>query len=97
MVDGTYSVKVRTPMGVKRGTIRLESSEGRLSGAMEALGSRTEFDGGTVEGDDIRFAGSLKTPMGLLRFDFEGTADGSSLSGTASTTKGVLSISGTRA
>ena len=97
MVDGVYSVKVRTPMGVKRGAIQLVSDGGELSGVMEALGSRNEFCGGTVEGDSISFGGSLRTPVGNVGFAFTGTADGQTLTGVAKTAKGDLSIQGTRA
>ena len=97
MVDGVYSVKVRTPMGVKRGAIQLASDGAELSGVMEALGSRNEFCGGTVEGDAISFGGSLRTPVGNVGFAFSGTADGQTLEGVAKTAKGDLSIQGVRA
>ena len=97
MVDGVYSVKVRTPIGVKRGAIQLASNGGELSGVMEAFGSRNEFSGGAVEGDAIAFGGSLKTPAGIVGFSFAGTADGQPLEGVAKTAKGDLSIQGARA
>ena len=51
MVDGTYDLILKTPMGTKKGELILNVLDGLLSGAIIIKGVENFFDGGAVNGE----------------------------------------------
>lgn len=96
MIDGNYSITLKTPMGLKKGELALIGKDGVLTGKMSALGKENEINPGTYDGDNFSFSGELKTAVGRLAYDLSGTADGNTISGVAKTKKGDLILKGTR-
>lgn len=96
MISGTYSINLKTPLGVKKGELTLEENSGVLTGRMNALGKENSIEPGTCVGNDFTFSGKLKTAVGLLAYECSGTVDGDTLAGVAKTKKGDLQMKGTR-
>ena len=63
MVDGTYQVRMRTPLGVKNGELILHSNDGTLNGSLVVMGKKNIFEPG-VNGDEL--SGIAKTKKGDL-------------------------------
>ena len=57
MVDGSYQVKLRTPLGVKKGELFLQSQDGVLTGKMTVMGKENEINPGTADGESFHFEG----------------------------------------
>lgn len=96
MVDGTYGVILKTPMGVKKGDLVLKSESDVLTGAMIVMGQENPIAAGTVTGDSFTFTGELKTAVGKVPFECSGTVTGDEITGTAKTKKGNLAMTGKR-
>ncbi len=95
MVDGTYAVVVRTPLGACKAEVTLTSSGTACTAELAAKG-KTGSAEGTLEGDAFRFEGEAVTTLGKISYVAEGTADGSALTGTVRTKKGTLHVTGKR-
>lgn len=96
MVDGSYQVMLKTPMGVKKGELILQSAEGILSGAMIVMGKENQIGSGKTDGSAFSFSGEIKTAVGKLPYECTGNVTGDELTGIAKTPKGNLSLSGKR-
>lgn len=98
MVDGTYAVVVRTPVGAKKATVMLSSEdEGTVCSAIvEARGKRVVSQG-TLEGDSFQFSGEADTPLGHRTFEVAGTADGQTLEASITSHGKLLKAKGKRA
>lgn len=96
MIDGSYQVMLKTPMGVKKGELILQSAEGVLSGKMIVMGKENPIGPGTTDGSAFRFSGEIKTAVGKLAYECTGNVSGDALSGVAKTKKGDLALSGKR-
>lgn len=96
MVDGSYQVKLRTPLGVKKGELVLQSQGEVLTGRMTVMGKENEIGPGIMDGDSFRFEGKMKTAVGELAYVCSGSVSGNVLTGTAKTKKGDMALSGTR-
>ena len=79
-VDGDWKVTMNSPMGAQEGTLTLKADGGSLSGTMVTAMGAQEFDGGSVEGDLLKWKVSLKQPM-PMDLDFSATVDGDSIRG----------------
>lgn len=94
MVNGSYQVKLRTPLGVKKGELVLQSQGDVLTGRMIVMGKENEIGPGTVNGDSFRFEGKLKTAVGELAYVCSGSVHENELTGTVKTKKGDMPLSG---
>lgn len=96
MVNGSYQVKLRTPLGVKKGELVLQSQGDVLTGRMIVMGKENEIGPGTVDGDAFRFEGTLKTAVGELAYVCSGSVRENELTGTVKTRKSDMPLSGAR-
>lgn len=97
MIDGTYNVKARTPLGKKAGTLVLATDQ-NLCNAKLSIGKKTKELVGTIEGEDVSFVGKVKLPFpfGKVNYMLVGSVDGDELSGVCHTKKFSFDVSGTR-
>ena len=84
MVDGTYQVRMRTPLGVKNGELILHSNDGTLNGSLVVMGKKNIFKG------------KIQTSVGKTDYVCSGSVNGDELSGIAKTKKGDLALNGIR-
>lgn len=97
MVSGHYNVKLKTPMGLKKGELILEEQDGTLCGKMLVMGKENPLTDGKVSGDSFTFSGELTTAAGKMAFSCEGSVSGDEISGKVKTKKGDMPLSGLRA
>ena len=62
MVDGTYQVRMRTPLGVKNGELILHSNDGTLNGSLVVMGKKNIFEPGTTDGKILILKEKYKLP-----------------------------------
>ena len=97
MIDGKYKISMKTPMGVKDGFLTFKTAGNDLSGVLEILGKENPFEGGTVDGNNLKFSGTFQSIMGKTPYDGEGTIDGDAIQGVSHTKMGDMPLTGTRA
>lgn len=96
MVGGTYSIVLKTPLGAKKGTLKLSEKGGLLTGSMTVLGVKIRLKAGECDGEHFKFSSRLKTPVRELSYDCEGCVNGDELTGMLMTGRGNMPLSGTR-
>jgi hypothetical protein len=97
LIDGTYAVEARTPLGSKSGTLVLASDGDACTADLTVAGKTKRLDG-VLEGDVATFGGSVKLPFPFGRLDFtlSGGVVGDVLTGICSTKKFSFDVSGRR-
>ena len=96
MVNGTYEIMIKTPMGVKKGEMILKEDGEKLSGSFVIKGKENSFADGTVSGDHFTFDGELMSSVGKMVYTCEGDVTGDEVSAKAVAKKGTLTITGKR-
>jgi hypothetical protein len=82
-VDGTWNLKMQTPIGERSSTLTLSRSGSGLTGTLAAEGNSTPLLEGKADGNAVRFKAQIKNPMPLT-LEFDGSVDGDSITGTVS-------------
>ena len=96
-VDGKWNVKIKTPMGEQGGTLELKADGAALTGTMSGNMGAVTIENGSVEGDAVKWAAKVTSPMPLT-LEFDGKVDGDSISGNVKLGAfGTSTFSGTRA
>ncbi len=96
LLDGTYAIRMRTLLGTKNGTLTLCADGAHISGVLDILGSQNQITGGTVSGNRYRFCGEMKTALGCVPYEAQGSIEEDALAILAQTAKGDFKITGTR-
>lgn len=96
MIQGKYSVSLKTPMGLKKGVITLDVKGNSLSGSLEVFGKVNTFENGIVNGNNIKFSGVLQIPFGKIPYEVEGTIDGNKVKAIVKTAKSTMEAIGER-
>ena len=96
MVEGKYSITMKTPLGVQKGVVTLNVNGDSLSGVFKALGTANNFNDGKVSGNNFTFSGRLRTMIGSISYVVEGAIDGDNITAVAKTSKGNFQITGKR-
>lgn len=95
--DGTWNVKMNTPMGAQNATLTLVTNGNDLSGTMSSPLGNMEFAGGTVDGDNLSWTIAVQQPM-PMEILTTATIDGDNLSGQSKLgSMGTATLTGTRA
>lgn len=95
-VPGTYKVAVKTPLGPQDAKLTLVVDGTALSGTIENVKGRSDFTGGTVTGDEVRFSARISTPIGRVHADITGKVEGDRFIGAAKLPLGKAGIEGVR-
>jgi len=81
-IDGTWNLRMQTPMGERPVTVRLDTSGGGLAGAMVgAAGEQAIFDAST-DGTAVKWSVMFSGAMGEMKLDYSGAVNGDAISGT---------------
>jgi hypothetical protein len=95
-VEGTWNVKMETPMGTREAVLALDASGGSLQGKMEAPDGSIDIYDGTVSGNNLSWKADVTSPMALT-LEFSATVEGDSMTGTVKLGMfGDVPMSGTR-
>ena len=96
-VDGSWAVKLNSPMGAQDAVLTLKTDGDSLSGSMDGPQGSQEFSGGTVDGDNVSWVIDMTQPM-PMKLECSGTVDGDNISGTVKLGAfGQATFAGTRA
>lgn len=81
-IDGTWNLKMKTPMGERPATVRLAAAGAALSGAFVGQAGESPLTNGSVDGAKVAWSTMFSGAMGEMKLDFAGTVDGDAISGT---------------
>lgn len=79
-IDGTWNVRMDTPMGERTSTLEAKAEGGALTGTQAAEGNSGPIFDGTISGDAVAWKISITSPMPMT-LEFNGTVSGDSISG----------------
>lgn len=96
MIDGTYSVMLKTPMGVKKGELVFISDGSVLTGKLIVMGKENPIVITDAADDCFAFQGEIKTAIGKVPYTCKGSISGDSIEGIAVTSKGNMPLNGKR-
>ncbi len=80
-VDGTWNIKIETPMGTRAAVLTLKADGGTLTGTMGGDSGATEIFDGTVSGNNVTWSARITQPMALT-MEFTAAVSGDSITGT---------------
>jgi hypothetical protein len=97
-VEGSWNVKMDTPMGTQQFTLNFSQSAGVWNGTLinERTGN-SELSGLKVDGSAVSFETKVNSPMGSLKVTMNATVDGDAIAGVCKTTLGNANFTGKRA
>ncbi len=79
-IDGTWNVRMDTPMGERTSTLEAKAQGGALTGTQAAEGNSGDIFDGTVMGNTVAWKISISSPMPMT-LEFNGTLEGDTISG----------------
>ena len=95
--DGSWNVTINSPMGAQQATLNLKIDGESLSGSMVGAQGTQEFEGGTVDGNNLSWVVDMTQPM-PMKLEIDATVDGDSIGGKVKLGAfGEASFSGARA
>ena len=95
--DGSWNIKINSPMGAQEAVLTLVTDGNSLSGNMAGSQGTQEFSGGTVDGDSLAWEVEMTQPM-PMKLEITGTVSGDSIEGNVKLGAfGNASFEGTRA
>lgn len=94
-MDGTYKLKLLTPMGEQNGMLTIVASKNSFTGSLEMMGMKQEIDG-IINGNNFEFKLEARKMLMKVKVVFHGTIIGDQLTGEAETNFGKISVSGNR-
>jgi len=95
-VAGTYKLTVNTQMGAQQSTLTLKEEGGSVSGTYASRMGSSDFSGGTIEGNAVKFDITLNAMGREFTLNCDATIDGDSIKGNLNTPMGGADFTGTR-
>lgn len=96
-VDGDWKVTLNSPMGAQDATLSLSTEGASLSGKMVGAQGTQEFEGGTVDGNNLSWNVKMTQPM-PMELEFAAEVNGDAISGKVKLGAfGEATFAGTRA
>jgi len=95
VIDGTYELKIQTPMGEKYATLILQKSDNQLSGSFITKNDNSPVKG-TCTANNIDFETEVPTPIGKITARIIGAIDGDTLIAESKLMFAKATITGTR-
>jgi hypothetical protein len=97
-IEGSWNVKMDTPMGTQQFTLSFSQSAGAWNGTLinERTGN-SELSGLKVDGDTVSFDTKVNSPMGSLKVTMNATVQGDAITGVCKTMLGNANFAGQRA
>lgn len=92
MIDGIYEGYINTPMGNTKGRIKLETTNDKLNGYIEAMGVKNNFSNGTVKENICEFSGNIKYFLINIQYNVKANIQGNKLKAVANTNQGTFNI-----
>lgn len=67
-----YDVRLRTPIGLKKGQMTVTRNKGRISGTLDVLKHKEDFGGTIDEEGNCELSGKMVTLMQTINYDATG-------------------------
>ena len=93
-MDGVYEVKLPTKMGNIDARINIVTNNGTLSGYLEAMGKKSAFSGGKVNGNKFDISGKVSSLFMKISYYIEGEVVNGMLMAHATTNMGNFDVKG---
>lgn len=94
-IEGTYEIRMQTPMGEFRSKLTLRTLGNALSGMHETPMGTINITG-TVRDNEIEWVENVQGPMGSISVTFKGKVEGDRISGQATAPFGSIPFEGSR-
>jgi hypothetical protein len=96
-VEGKWNLKMQTPMGEQTPTLTLVADGNALSGTFTGARGAANFDGGTINGNNIAFTVKIEAMGQTFSLECKAAIDGDKISGEIKSPMGPTQFSGVRA
>jgi hypothetical protein len=81
-IDGTWTLKLQTPMGERPVTVRLAAAGDSLTGAMMGTAGETAIFDSSTDGTAVKWSVMFTGAMGEMKLDFAGAVNADAIAGT---------------
>ena len=95
-MNGLYEFNIQTPMGNIKALVKLVSNGSNLSGYVDVMGKRNEFNNGSVNGNNLLLSGKISAGITNIQYDITGTVQGNTINLFAKTNMGNFNLQGER-
>lgn len=95
-MDGLYEFNIQTPMGNIKALVKLMTNGNNLSGYIDVMGKRNQFNNGTVNGNNLSLNGKISAGMINIQYNIMGNVQGNNLNLVAQTNMGNFNLQGKR-
>lgn len=96
MMTGKWNLKIKSPMNTQNATLDVTVDGDTITGTLTDANGTVEITDGKMT-DKAAFKAPLKTPFGVMSFDFTLEVSGDEISGKAKMKMGSMPVTGTRA
>ena len=79
-IDGSWKITMNSPMGSQEATLTLNTDGGSLSGSMAGPQGTQEFEGGSIDGNNLQWVVDMTQPM-PMKLEISAAVDGDDISG----------------
>ena len=93
-MDGLYEFNIQSPMGNIKALAKLITNGNNLSGYVDVMGKRNEFNNGTVNGNNLSLQGKLSAGFASIQYNIKGNVQGNMLNLSAQTNMGNFNLQG---
>lgn len=95
-MDGLYEFNIQTPMGNIKAMVKLITCGNNLSGYVDVMGKRNEFNNGSVNGNNLSLNGKISAGFANIQYNITGNVQGNNLNLVAQTNMGNFNLQGIR-
>lgn len=95
-MDGLYEFNIQTPMGNIKALVKLITNGSNLSGYVDVMGKRNEFNNGLVNGNNVSLNGKISAGFANIQYNITGNVQGNMLNLFAKTNMGNFNLQGKR-
>lgn len=91
-----FDIVLHSPMGPKKGTLKIFEADDVFSGIITILGYDNKFGGISVKDSKYTFFVKIRSPVGYIPCSVAGEIKDKKLVAVANTSKGVMDLTGTK-
>ena len=95
-MDGLYEFNIKSPMGNIKALVKLITNGNNLSGYVDVMGKRNEFNNGSISGNNLSLKGKISAGMMNIQYTIIGNVHGDVLNLAAQTNIGNFNLQGKR-
>lgn len=95
MTGTLYAIEMQTPLGIKRGTIKVKIEQNEISGFLDVMNHSEPFRGSIDANGDCEFTGHIITLMRTIEYTASGKMDEDRVSLLIQGERNVFQVTGT--